>query len=368
MNKSIDIDVWKFLFNRLDDNQKKVLLQKENIRIGNMQSHLISKPSQWNVLLKISSSNLTNKNIQKAIVQYYLENIPNLNSDIENQEDHLKNLDILEQKDISSSIEEYGFFYVLIYLISKGYSEKVNMLIEFKPKETVNITESDTESESEFESNSVELQNALQEIINLKNELSSMNKTNKSLKKKYDLLEAKFNDYKNQERKEITILEVKFNNYKNQKNKEIAILEEKQNSDIEEIFNNWDNDKQKYESKLKVLEDENQILKKQLNELYNSQRNQEQEFKNEIVEKSTLKKRQSKVLVFGKLPLNIQKDENYTFVLFNHDISNYLFNEKYDEYWLIEDKLSAKEKKQLKNNINSSKINLFKKNYNDLIR
>ena len=105
-----------------------------------------------------------------------------------------------------------------------------------------------------------------------------------------------------------------------------------------------------------------------MNELYNSQRNQEQEFKNEIVEKSTFKKRQSKVLVFGKLPLYIQKDGEYNFVLFNHDISNYLFNEKYDEYWLIEDKLSAKEKKQLKNNINSSKVNLFKKNYNDLIR
>lgn len=366
MNKSIDIDVWKFLFNRLDDSQKKVLLQKENIRIGNMQSHLVSKPSQWNVLLKISGTNLTNKNIQKAIVQYYLEDIPNLKSDIENQEDHLENLDVLEQKDISSSIEEYGFFYVLIYLISKGYSEKVNMLIEFKPKETDNITES--ESESESDSNSVDLQNALQEIINLKNELSNMNKTNKSLKKKCDLLEAKFNDYKNQERKEIAILEVKFNNYKNQKNKEITILEEKQNSDIEEIFNNWDNDKQKYESKLKVLEDEIQILKKQLNKLNSNQRDQEQEFKFEIVEKSTLKKRQNKVLVFGKLPLNIQKDGDYNFVFFNHDISNYLFNEKYDEYWLIEDKLSAKEKKQLKNNINSSKVNLIKKNYNDLIR
>lgn len=75
---------------------------------------------------------------------------------------------------------------------------------------------------------------------------------------------------------------------------------------------------------------------------------------NNILEKNVLssvienKRKKVRVLVFGDLPLNAQKTDTHEFEYFNKDISTYMFNEDYEEYWCVEDKLSAKEKDNYK--------------------
>jgi len=136
MSKNIDIDIWKFLINRLDDKQKRDLLTSKNIRIGNIQSQLINKESQWKIALNLLNNSLNKTNIQKDILAYYVENlIPDLNKDMNNKASHLIALDNIEKENYEVKIKELGFLYVLLYLVSKNNSS-ANEIINLRPNET----------------------------------------------------------------------------------------------------------------------------------------------------------------------------------------------------------------------------------------
>lgn len=338
MKQSVDIEVWKYLFNRLSDSEKKILLQNTNLRINNMQSSLITKKTQWGIFLKLASSNLTKGNIQNAIINYYLENTPNLKQDIDNKEDSLEELSYLEEKDFKSIINKHGFMYVLIYLLSNGKPEQINNFYKYKPEENTNNNKNDF---LEVEDST----NQIQELKYLESELNNNNKIIKALKKKNATFEEKYRS-----------LEMR-------KAEELVILEKKYNSDLEEIINSTDIELKNHEIKLNKLIEENKLLKNQLDEL-----NKLNQVNVDIVETPSKEYKKKKVLILGTLPLLIQKDERYNFETFESDYSNYSFDENYDEYWIIEDKLSAKEKKHLRNNTNSKKVEFIKKNYNELIR
>jgi len=338
MGKVIDINTWKFLINRLDESQKKELLKKKNIRIGSIQTQLVNKQSQWKIVLNRLNSELNNPNVQKAIKEYYIDDlVPTLKEDLELSAEHLQDLDQMEQKDFEKNVDKYGYIYVLLYLITKNDNEKVNVLITFQPEEVV--------VEKEIDTSKVELSNTLEQINELKKELIIVKKAHKGLQKKYDLLEKRNNEMISKKTKEIE--EIKQEYYK----------------EIEDALNTIDSDRQEHEEQLNILKAENRNLENQLQEEKIKKRE-----KNEKVNETDIKNRKTKVLVFGDLPITVQKKEEYDFMFFDQDISTYLFNEDYDEYWCIEDKLSSKEKRQLQKSIHCLKITFDKKYYSNLVR
>lgn len=348
MSKGININVWKFLINRLNEKQKKELLTKENIMIGNIQSQLVNKQSQWKIVLNLLNTVLNKKEIQKSIVNYYIEIlIPDLKEDIKSEAPHLQTLDSMEKESYENEIKEHGFLYVLLYLISKNDS-RANELINFQPNKAI--------EEKELDSNEDELAKALEQVRELKKELSSIKKAHKGLQRKFENLEIKYSRIVTQHKNELEKIKVGYV------------------KDSKEFASVLDKERQEYKKQLLILEDKNSILKNQLEEQLKKE--------NETLEKSKLletnalsgqnnaenKEKKIKVLVFGDLPLNAQKIDSYAFEFFNKDISTYLFNEDYEEYWYVEDKLSAKEKKQLQRNSNSNKVNFDIKKYSNLIR
>ena len=348
MNKGIDINVWKFLINRLNEKQKKELITKENIRIGNIQSQLVNKQSQWKIVLNLLNTVLNKKEIQKSIINYYTEIlIPNLKEDLKNKAPHLQVLDNMEKESYEIEIKEHGFIYILLYLVSKNDS-RANELIGFQPKEAI--------IEKALDSNSDELAKALEQVRELKKELSPLTKTHKGLQRKFDSLETKHNQ-----------MIVQHNN-------ELNKIKASYVKDMEESSSVLDRERQEYKKQLLTLEGENAILKNQLEEHLKKESDTPEENKlletNNSPEKSSAenKRKKIKVLVFGDLPLNAQKTDTHEFEFFNKDISTYLFNEDYEEYWYVEDKLSAKEKRQLQRNSYSDTIDFEKKNYSKLVR
>ncbi|MDF2064961.1 hypothetical protein [Bacillus sp. Cr_A10] len=338
MVKGIDINIWKFLINRLDESQRKEILKRENIRIGSIQSQLVSKQSQWKIVLNRLNSELNNPRVQNVIKDYYIDSqVPKLKEDIKMKAKHLKELETMEEKDFEKNITEYGFLYVLLYLIVKRDTEKLNKLIHYESDETV--------SEKESDSSKVELTNTIKQLTELKNELSIVKKAHKGLQKKYDALEKKHNE---------------------------VIL--KKSKEVEDALNNLDSTRKEYEEQLNLLIEDNTNLENLLQE--ESRKTQEIKENSRVAVKVNKeesnyidnKKRKTKVLVFGDLPITVQKQEQYEFMFFDQDISTYQFNEDYDEYWCIEDKLSAKEKKQLQKSIYNINIIFEKKYYSELVR
>jgi hypothetical protein len=345
MNKGIDINVWKFLLNRLNENQKKELLTKENIRVGNMQSLLVRKQSQWKMILNLLDTELNKSAVQKSIMNYYIDDlVPTLKSDLKEEASHLKDLESLETKNYEESINKYGFLYILLYLVLKD-DARTNEFINFQPKEK--------QKKIESESKQAELSLALETIKELKKDLSTATKAHKGLEKKFNALDAKYIQLSN--------------DYKTELNKvKIAYKE-----DMEESSKVLDEEREEHKKQLLLLEIENTTLKAKL---------EEQAFKeNEVIEKNesagittvlekNIKENEKiKVLVFGDLPLTVQKRKNYHFDFFNQDIVTYLFNENYDEYWYIEDKLSLRAKRQIEKNIHSKKVTFDRKNYSRLV-
>ncbi|MFC4025467.1 hypothetical protein ACFOUV_16900 [Oceanobacillus longus] len=347
MSKDIDINIWKFLINRLDERQKKEVLTRKNVRIGNMQSQLINKESQWKIVLNLLNNSLNKTNIQKAIVAYYVETlIPDLNIDMNNKASHLHALDNIEKGKYEEKIKEHGFLYILLYFVSKNNS-RANEVINLQPEEVI--------KEIAIDPYQAKLAKALEEIRDFKKEISTITKAHKGLQKKFDTLETKYNQMTTQ--------------YTN----EIKKLEDSYIKDMEESSDLLDFERIEFKEKLLLLNDKNTILQNQLVELQKD-KNEKTEINNmddkKILSKTSVienKRKKIRVLVFGDLPLNAQKTDTHEFEYFNKDISTYMFNEDYEEYWCVEDKLSAKEKKQLQRNPYSNKVNIDKKNYSKLV-
>ncbi|WP_271853360.1 hypothetical protein [Planococcus maritimus] len=349
MNKGVDINVWKFLLNRLNENQKKELLTKENIRIGNMQSLLVRKQSQWKIMLNLLNTELNKPTIQKSITNYYIDDlVPMLKHDLKEEAPHLKDLESVEIENYEDSVNKYGFLYVLLYLISKK-DARANELIKFSPKEN----QKKIELESDSESKQAELSLALEKIKELRKELSTATKAHKGLEKKFNALDAKYIQLST--------------DYKTELNKvKIAYKE-----DMEESSRILDEERQEHKKQLLLLEIENTTLKAELEEQTIKgnvviEKNESGAI-NTVLEKNIKENEKIKVLVFGDLPLTVQKRKDYHFDFFNQDIVTYLFNENYDEYWYIEDKLSLRAKRQIEKNIHSKKVTFDKKNYSRLV-
>lgn len=342
MNTGVDISVWKFLLNRLSENQKKELLTNENIRIGNMQSLLVKKQSQLKIMLNLLNTELGKPDIQKSIKGYYIDTlVPNLKEDLKKESSHLKDLENIEKESYEDIINEYGFFYVLLYLVSKN-DAKANELINFQPKE----------SQKETDFNQVELISALEKAKELKKELSTLTKAHKGLEKKFNALEAKHTQ--------------RNTDYTAELNRVKATYKE----DMEEASRVLDNERQENKDQIFILNNENKILKNKLEEQVNKEIARIEKKTNDMIntpEKKKIENEKIKVLVFGDIPLTVQKRKNHHFDFFDQDITTYLFDENYDEYWYIEDKLSMKAKKQIERNVHSNNIAFDKKNYSKLM-
>ena len=158
-------------------------------------------------------------------------------------------------------------------------------------------------------------------------------------------------------------------------NKDIEKIKNEYYKETEDALNTIESDRNEHEEQLKILREENRNLENLLQE---ERRKKIERKESKLILTETIgnnevegvgnKRNKSKVLVFGDLPIAIQKQEQYEFIFFKNDISNYLFNEDFDEYWCIEDKMSAKEKKQLQRNIHYSKVTFEKKHYSKLVR
>lgn len=346
----IDIKIWQFLINRLDEGQRKEILKRENLIIGSIQTKFVSKQTQWKIVLNRLNSELNNPTVQRVIMEYYIDSqVPRLKEDINVEAEHLKELEAMEENDFEKYILDHGFLYVLLYLIVKRDTEKINKLIKYESSDNV--------VEKEDNSSKIETTNILKKITELKNELSFSKKAHKGLQKKYDTLEKKYNE---------VIIKM---------NKDIEKIKNEYYKETEDALNTIESDRNEHEEQLKILREENRNLENLLQE---ERRKKIERKESKLILTETIgnnevegvgnKRNKSKVLVFGDLPIAIQKQEQYEFIFFKNDISNYLFNEDFDEYWCIEDKMSAKEKKQLQRNIHYSKVTFEKKHYSKLVR
>ncbi|MGN7289157.1 hypothetical protein [Bacillus velezensis] len=341
---NINTSVWKYLIERLTDDEKKTMLKKKNVVIGSIQTKLITTEMHWKVVLfRLNSDVQNNIKIQRILLDYYIEKqAPDLKRDIKNQAEHLECFKNSHPDEFKSLIDKHGFIYFLLYLLVIRDVEKVNKLFNLKPNEVgKNTAENKTENKE------------LLQIKKLQNEVNLLSKANRKIEKKYTLFEKKQNE-----------LIIK-------KNREIEKVKNKYEDRIESYINSIREQKKEFEDLISKLEMENQELsilleeekkkKKQLNEIL---------LKDLTNSKTSNYKKDKKlrVLVFGDLPITMKKEKKYDFTIYNKDISTYTISDEcdeYDEYWCIEDKLSQKEKRQLKQSNDSSKIKL--KKYCDLV-
>ncbi|SMQ61034.1 hypothetical protein SAMN05444673_0457 [Bacillus sp. OV166] len=350
MKKNDFSNVWKYLINYLSNDQKKEFIKEKDLKIGNMQPRLLTNESQWKVALKLLEKNCTQIKIKNAISVYFGKHIvPELLEDMEDEKkleyfDELMDMPIENFKEV---IEENGYIYVLMFFVLKNNLQKANEIIENIQDEMVKEEVNEDISKDLRE----KLELAKKENYNLtkknKNLIDKIEKQKATLqeveKKNKELLDQQKEIIKEYD-KELKILMKQIDEHKN----EILVLTtEKENQEL-----NLDI-KQKQVSMLEVE-------KKQL-----------QEEVQRIPEHITLELKESfkkassvNVLVFGDLPFTTtRQNEKYKFSYFDGDYSNYDFNDSYDEYWYVVDKLSVREKRQLEKNEHAQKIDWVKKTY-----
>jgi len=355
MNKnSYSKNVWKYLMSQLSYEQKIEIIKDKDLKLGNMQPKLLTNNGQWKIVVKLFETNCAQVRIKKAITSYYKEQIvPELSNDMKNKDkqEELDKILNMQIKDFKKVIKDYGYMYILIFLVLNENLEKANEIIENIP----NIILKEEKNEIIFINNEnivkLEIYEKENQILIKKNKnltdkiekqkvmLQELGKNNKIILDQMKLNESKHD-------RELNILTKKIEEYMNRINS--LIMEKNKQEDIAEIR----------QHRIKELEEEKE-------ELFEQIKGQEKFELPENISFETKKSSLIKVLVFGDLPFTaIRQNQRFTFSYFTGDYLNYDFNDSYQEYWYVIDKLSMREKRQLEKNDYAKKIAWVKKTYN----
>ncbi|MBO0601989.1 hypothetical protein I2483_09970 [Sporosarcina sp. E16_3] len=355
MAKKIAMDVWKFLSRELTYEQKKEMILKKNIQIGSLRTQSLSNDSKLKMAISMFDSELSKSKVQKSMLSYYVGSIvPDVQKDLDEKAIHINELIEMDISKIVEIIQERGHFYVLIALIKSGQVEKVNQLI----KEIVMNKEKFKEQESS-ETLLIEeqLNSALMKVTELNKSIELLNVSEKKVKKAHKALEMKYSEMLEKKNKEIKKFENKL---------EELIIE---NNNLTLYSNTLLEESKVHFEVYGNLEEETIKMKKRNHELEleYSYRKSEEEMKDDhylVIEKEkTINNNKKRILVFGDVPIIIQRNAQYDISIFDGDCQNYNFEGNYDEHWYIEDKLTAKEKQQLTKNKKFSTINWNKTSY-----
>ncbi|WP_375090921.1 hypothetical protein ACDZ29_12185 [Peribacillus sp. RS7] len=355
MSKTISKNVWKFLSNELTFEQKKDMIKEKNIQIGRLQTQLLRSEAKWKMAISMFDSELIQPKVQHSMVSFIVESIvPQVQKDMDENASHFVELKEMDITRLEEAIIERGHLYVIIALIISDQVDKVNQLIMELSKTKEKLSEN-TMSENE-------LCEKQKQITNLTEELERLKTSEKQLKRTHKALEKKYNDMLDRKNDEIKALKAKNKTITSQS----LVLTEEHSSHLES-----------YE----ILEKENERLTKEFNDIKERFQGLEQELKQtqlgqddeiyenidslkELVVNNSPKNKKKRILVFGDIPITIQKKPYYDISFFDGDFQNYNFDDNYDEHWYIEDKLTPKEKRQLTRNKNSESIQWKKTTYN----
>lgn len=362
VSKTISKNVWKFLSNELTFEQKKDMIKEKNIQIGRLQTQLLRSEAKWKMAISMFDSELIQPKVQHSMVSFIVESIvPQVQKDMDENASHFIELKEMDITRLEEAIIERGHLYVIIALIISDQVDKVNQLIMELSKTKEKLSEN-TMSENELCEKQMQITNLTEELEKLKTSEKQLKRTHKALEKKYnDMLDRKNEEIKALKKKQLEL---------EAKNKTITsqslVLTEEHSSHLES-----------YE----ILEKENERLTKEFNDIKERFQGLEQKLKQtqleqddenyenidslkELVVNNSPKNKKKRILVFGDIPITIQKKPYYDISFFDGDFQNYNFDDNYDEHWYIEDKLTPKEKRQLTRNKNSESIQWKKTTYN----
>lgn len=346
-------DVYQYLIKKLSIEQKKDFIKESNITFGSMQTRFIKNDQQWNSVIKIleSKAKLKTIKVQKAIRLFYLTHIvPELETNM--IED--KSFEELTMEELEEIIQEKGLDYVLMFLVLEDQYGKAKNLVD------------------KYENINTPLNEFLKENENIKqsHEVDEVLKNNLDLIKKNKILGEKNNKNKtlitelersNKDLKEKLITE------KRKSEETVKKLTSKinlKNQEIERVLFENDEYKKSVESDLKMiseLKDKIVELQTDFNETITVSEVMLEEQTELLKESKTKEITNKKVLVFGELPY--KNKAGYDITIFNGDFLNYEFNENYDEYWCVIDKISGLNKRNLRKNSDAKKINLIQFTY-----
>ncbi|TKH01449.1 hypothetical protein FC682_23075 [Peribacillus simplex] len=359
MSKTISKHVWKFLSNELTFEQKKDMIKVKNIQIGRLQTQLLTSEAKWKMAISMFDSELLQPKVQHSMVSYIVESIvPQVQKDMDENATHFVALKEMDLTKLEEATIERGQLYVIIALIVTDQVDKVNQLIIEITKTKEKLSENAV-SENELCENQKKITDLTEELDKLKSSEKQLKRTHKTLEKKYnDMLDRKNREIKALEKKQLE-LEAKNKNITSKS----KVLAEEHQSHLES-----------YE----ILEKENEKLTNEFNDIKERFKDLEYELQQTLLEQdddnkglledlvvnNSPKNKKKKILVFGDIPITIQKQPYYEVSFFDGDFQNYNFDDNYDEHWYIEDKLTPKEKRQLTRNKNSESIQWKKTTYN----
>lgn len=311
---------WKILRDSLTEVQKKEYIKEHRKRIGTINVQYIKNDLQWKIAEKQLDIILSKPKYHKILLDIHKKNIFQKNE----EEVLINKVRELNIDQLSELIAKKGLIHVLIPLYSANCIEKLNSILI---NEAFNMPEKQAKQEDQQENI---LRNTLKSLTKRNHDLSS---TILNLKKKAQLSIKNHNE---------TIRK------KDEKIKEINTLYKKSLSENDKLIKSLERLKEDFDKLNEKINQKDEVIGK-LEERINSK--DEKVHLNLTQSKNIdISKKQNKILVFGDIPNSLINKLECEFTIFNGDYFNYSFIDDFDEYWLVEDKLSEKEKAYLYRN------------------
>jgi hypothetical protein len=348
-------DVYQYLIKKLPVEQKKAFIRGTDIKFGTMQKGLIKTDQQWKAVIKIleSKAKLKTNQVQKEISDFYLNHIvPGLKGDMDDELELISTIEDLTVDELVDYIQQKGLDYILMIFVLRHQYDKAKDIVDKYEVLNTPIDRISKETKTEKQSQDIaELSRLNHELTKKNNTLGEKNDKNKTVIIELEKVNRNLKEELELEKRENKAREKKLSNQIKLIKQDIDRME----LEYEKFKINLENESKKIielkEEKITELEtaiEQTSNLNKLMLE------SQIESVEEHTINKETLNKR---VLVFGELPYKTKP--GYTIKTFNDDYSNYEFNEIYDEYWCVIDKLSGLNKRQLRKNSEAKNIELI---------